>query len=184
MPRRASPINTSRVGIVIFSASQHKRAVFPPAKVVFSDWQMLLAFGLGSGLSRIVPGTVGTLAAVPFYLLMAQGPLWLYALITLVACVAGIAFCEHASRKLKVHDHSGIVWDEFAGYWIAMFALPLTWQWTLAGFVVFRLFDMIKPWPISILDRRVHGGFGIMVDDIAAGLASALTLHAMYWYLS
>jgi phosphatidylglycerophosphatase A len=74
---------------------------------------------------------------------------------------------------LGVHDHGGIVWDEFVGFWIAMAALPVTWQSLILGFVLFRLFDILKPWPISWLDRRVSGGFGIMIDDVIAGIAAA-----------
>jgi phosphatidylglycerophosphatase A len=76
-----------------------------------------------------------------------------------------------------VHDHGGIVWDEFVGYWITMWAVPVDWVWIIAGFVVFRVFDIIKPWPISVLDKKVGGGFGIMVDDIVAGVMACVTLH-------
>lgn len=138
---------------------------------------MFLAFGLGSGLSRIIPGTLGTLAAVPFYLAMAKLPLLGYLAIVLIATLVGVYLCAYATKKLGVHDHGGIVWDEFVGFWIAMIALPATWQWIVAGFVLFRIFDMWKPWPISWLDKHVHGGVGIMLDDIVAGFMALACLH-------
>jgi len=136
-----------------------------------------LAFGFGSGLSRRAPGTLGTLVAVPLYLLFAQASLWLYSAIVFVAALAGIWICGRASEELGVHDHSGIVWDEFVGLWVALWAVPLEPLWIVLGFIVFRLFDIVKPWPIGPLDRRVEGGFGIMIDDIVAGVFSCATLH-------
>ena len=83
-----------------------------------------------------------------------------------------------------MHDHPGIVWDEFVGYWITLWALPPTWTWIIAGFVVFRVFDIAKPWPISLLDRKVGGGFGIMIDDIVAGILACGVLHLARYLIS
>lgn len=141
----------------------------------------LLAFGFGSGLSPKAPGTVGTLLAVPIYLLIADLSLLHYTLFTVIAGLLGIWICGVASRQLKVHDHPGIVWDEFVGYWITMWAVPVDWMWIVAGFVAFRVFDIIKPWPVSALDRRVGGGLGIMVDDMLAGVMACITLHIAMW---
>ncbi len=136
-----------------------------------------LAFGLGSGLSAKAPGTVGTLVAIPLYLLFAQWNLLYYSVVVLLAALAGIWICGAASRQLEVHDHPGIVWDEFVGFWITMWALPTDWAWVLAGFAVFRVYDIFKPWPVSLLDRKIGGGFGIMVDDMLAGAMACATLH-------
>ena len=157
----------------------YQRPIMPPAKHVFSDWRLLLAFGFGSGLARYMPGTFGTLAAVPLYLLLVQLPLWAFVLIILAAWVFGNYLCGYAAKSLGVHDHGGIVWDEFVGFWITMLLLPVTWPWILAGFVAFRFFDMVKPWPISWLDKKVPGGAGIMIDDIAAGVMACLTVHGL-----
>jgi len=136
-----------------------------------------LAFGFGSGLAPKAPGTFGTLAAIPIYLLIAQQTLWIYLLITLIVSIAGIYICDKTSRDMGVHDHGGIVWDEIAGYLITMIAVPFSWTAVITGFVLFRLFDILKPWPISWLDKKVGGGLGIMLDDIVAGLFALIGLH-------
>jgi phosphatidylglycerophosphatase A len=141
----------------------------------------LLAFGFGSGLAPKAPGTAGTLLAVPFYLLLSHLPLLFYSAIVLAAALVGIWVCGVASRQLNAHDHPGIVWDEFVGYWITMWALPVDWVWIVAGFIVFRIFDILKPWPIGALDTNVGGGLGIMLDDIVAGMLACLTLHIAIW---
>jgi phosphatidylglycerophosphatase A len=143
----------------------------------FSSPMQFLAFGFGSGLSPWAPGTAGTLVAVPLFLLVADLSLPLYTAFIVVTALLGIWFCDAASRELAAHDHPGIVWDEFVGYWITMWALPVTWTWVIAGFVLFRIFDILKPWPIGPLDKKVKGGFGIMIDDIVAGILACATLH-------
>ncbi len=146
-------------------------------KKVLSSPVHFLAFGFGSGLAPFAPGTFGTLAAIPLYLLLQGLSLPLYLLITAVVCVVGVWICGKSSELLGVHDHSGIVWDEFAGYFITMIAAPPGWLWIVIGFALFRLFDIWKPWPISVLDKQVHGGLGIMVDDILAGIFSLVILQ-------
>lgn len=130
----------------------------------------LLALGFGSGLSPRAPGTAGTVAAVLPYWLLAQLPLPIYLVATVLAFIAGIYICDYTSRALGVHDHPGIVWDEFVGFWVTMIAVPVDWRWILLGFVLFRLFDIVKPWPVKIADRGIKGGFGIMFDDLLAGI--------------
>jgi phosphatidylglycerophosphatase A len=94
----------------------------------------------------------------------------------------GIWLCDAAASNLGVHDHPGIVWDEFVGLWVSCIALPTGWPWLLAAFVLFRFFDILKPWPIRWLDRKVPGGLGIMVDDLLAGLfALAVIQLAAMW---
>ena len=151
-------------------------------KKVLSSPVHFLAFGFGSGLAPFAPGTVGTLMAIPLYLLMQSLTLPLYLLVTTIVCVVGIWICGKSSDLLGVHDHSGIVWDEFAGYFITMIAAPPGWLWIIIGFALFRLFDIWKPWPISVLDKQVHGGLGIMVDDILAGVFSLLCLQLIAGY--
>ena len=131
----------------------------------------LLSLGLGSGLAPKAPGTFGTLMAVPIYLLLLEplsDAVYLAALIALTGL--GVFLCGQTAKALGVHDHPAIVWDEFAGFWLAAYLLPEGWWWLVAAFVLFRVFDIVKPWPISWLDKRMKGGFGIMIDDIVAGL--------------
>lgn len=150
----------------------------------FRSPAQFLAFGFGSGLAPKAPGTFGTLAAVPLFWLLSQLNLYWYALALVCAFVIGVWICEAASKELQVHDHPGIVWDEFVGYWITMFALPADWVWMLAGFVAFRVFDILKPWPIGELDKRVDGGLGIMIDDVVAGVLACGLLHLVFWWLA
>ena len=137
----------------------------------------LLSLGFGSGLAPRAPGTWGTLVAVPFYLMLAPLPLAWYLLAVMLAFVVGVFLCTYTSKALGVHDHSGIVWDEFVGFWITMIAVPASWPWILAGFVLFRLFDIVKPWPVKLADAKMKGGFGIMFDDVLAGLYALAVLH-------
>ncbi|MEZ5503909.1 MAG: phosphatidylglycerophosphatase A [Halioglobus sp.] len=153
------------------------QAVTAPAPDLLRHPVQLLAFGFGSGLAPKAPGTAGTLVAVPLYLLFAHWDLLHYTLLVGLGALLGIWICDAASRQLQVHDHPGIVWDEFVGYWITMWAVPPTWTWIIAGFVVFRVLDIVKPWPVSVLDRKVRGGLGIMIDDVLAGALACLTLH-------
>lgn len=130
-----------------------------------------LALGFGSGLAKVMPGTFGTLAAVPLvWLCSVYLDVSSYIAITLLVCVVGIGICGKTARDMEVHDDSSIVWDEVAGLFITMVAVPITWQSMLLGFVLFRIFDVAKPWPISFIDKHIHGGFGIMLDDILAGI--------------
>lgn len=135
-----------------------------------------LAFGFGSGAVRRAPGTWGTLAAVPFVPLWQHLPFTGYLLVLVVSALVGIWLCGRTARDLGVHDHGGIVWDEFVGYWLTMLLAPPGWLWLLGGFVLFRFFDILKPWPIGWVDRKVHGGLGIMLDDILAGLMALAVL--------
>ncbi len=154
------------------------------ARTVFSSPVHCLAFGLGSGLSPKAPGTVGTVAAIPFYLLLAQLDPASYAVLVVLAAAVGVWVCGESARRLGVHDHGGIVWDEFVGFWITMFLAPAGWLWVGLGFVLFRLFDIWKPWPVRVVDAQLHGGLGIMLDDILAGVYAWLVLQGIAWLVS
>lgn len=137
----------------------------------------LIAAGFGSGLAPRAPGTFGTLAALipwwPLHFLLAIQ----YWIIIAVGTALGIYVCGKTARDLRTHDHGSIVWDEFIGLWIALAWLPTGAAWIIAGFLLFRLFDIWKPWPISWCDKHVHGGFGIMFDDILAGAAALAVIQ-------
>lgn len=153
------------------------------SKVSLSNPIHFLALGFGSGLAKKMPGTFGTLAALPLVWLSA-GHLGLtsYLAVTLIVCVIGVWLCGQTAQDMGVHDDSSIVWDEFAGMFITMLAVPLTWQTMLLGFLLFRFFDIAKPWPISVIDEQVHGGFGIMLDDVVAGLFALGSLHLVLFF--
>ena len=149
-----------------------------------------IAFGFGSGLAPKAPGTFGTLAAIPVYLLMSALTWPYYLALVVLFTVIGIWVCDRTARELGAKDPSAIVWDEFVGFFITMLAVPsalLTephgWIWILAGFLAFRLFDIWKPWPIRVIDERVEGGLGIMLDDILAGVMAALILLVLRFAL-
>lgn len=142
------------------------------------DPVVFIALGLGSGLSPKAPGTAGTLLTVPLVYFLQQQTLIVYALVTLFVLLTGSWVCGYAADKLQVHDHSGIVYDEVAGFLITMMFVPVGLYWMIAGFILFRFFDAAKPWPISWLDKNLSGGFGIMFDDVVAGLISLFCLLA------
>lgn len=143
---------------------------------VFTNPIHFTAFGFGAGAVPFAPGTWGTLMAIPFYYLMQDLNLMVYALITLAVIVLGTYVSHVTEKDLGVPDHSGIVIDEIAGYLVTMFAAPKGWLWILLGFILFRIFDIWKPFPIRYLDQHVPGGAGIMLDDIIAGIYAWLVL--------
>ena len=142
-----------------------------------------IATGFGSGLAPLAPGTVGSLAALVPWLLLRELPLPVYLLILVAAFVVGIWACDWTIRRLGVEDPGLVVWDEFVGVWIALIAVPQHWGFVVAGFLLFRLFDIAKPWPVSWADRRVKGGFGTMLDDVFAGLYALAGVQVLAWLL-
>ncbi len=153
------------------------------ARQIMRDPVLFLAFGFGSGLSKKMPGTMGTLAAIPVYCLFYQTGSVVYSLLTVLVMTGGIWICDYAAEKLQCHDFGGIVWDEVAGLLVTFWWAPFSLQNLVLGFLLFRLFDILKPWPIKWVDRKVTGGFGIMLDDVLAGLLAALSLHFLIPFL-
>jgi phosphatidylglycerophosphatase A len=139
----------------------------------------LLSLGFGTGLSPYVPGTIGTLPAIPIYWAMSSLPVWVYLVVTLGLFLGGVVICDYTTRELKTQDHRAIVWDEIVGYLVTMTMAPVGWLWIVCGFFLFRFFDVVKPWPIGLIDRQVKGGLGIMLDDIIAGVYAFLCLQAI-----
>lgn len=139
-------------------------------------WTHWVACGFGSGLAPFAPGTFGTLAAVPLYWLMQPFSVATYLALTAAIAGVGIWVAGRTARDFGVHDHGSIVCDEIAGYLVAMTFAPAGWGYMLAGFLLFRLFDIAKPFPLRWLER-LPGGFGIMTDDLGAGVYAAAALH-------
>lgn len=143
----------------------------------------LLAFGFGSGLSPYAPGTAGSLVAMPLALPLILLPRPVALGLIAAAFVFGVWLCGRVGQRLGVHDHSGIVFDEFVGLWLILVWIPAHWAWWLAAFVVFRLFDAVKPWPIGWFDKRIHGGLGVMFDDVLAAVFSLVCLQVAAAFL-
>ena len=148
------------------------------------DPVVFLAVGFGSGLVPFAPGTAGTIMAIPLYLLLSTFELSIYLAVTLLVTIVGIWVSTYTANKFKVHDHQSIVIDEIAGFFITMAFVPNEWIWIVIGFVLFRFFDMVKPWPISWLDKNVKGGLGIMIDDVAAGFVSLFCMMLAMAYVN
>ncbi len=146
-------------------------------KRILRDPRYLLAFGLGSGLSPWAPGTMGTLFALPLFWWLSGLSLLLYIAVVVLLFVVGVWLCQVTASGLAVHDHPGIVWDEVVGYLVTMIALPANGYWMLAGFVLFRFFDILKPWPIHVILTKSKSAIGIMFDDVLAGLFAAVLLQ-------
>ena len=140
----------------------------------------LFAFAFGAGLSPVAAGTVGTLWA---WVAFAVGSLWLspadWLVVVAAGFVLGVWACGRTARDLGVDDHGAIVWDEVIAFWLVLAVLPPSFGWQLAGFALFRVFDILKPPPIGWLDRSLEGGLGVMVDDLAAAFMTLLVLAWM-----
>lgn len=139
----------------------------------------LIAFGFGSGLSPYAPGTFGTLAAIPIVLFVMQFGFVAHLSFAIFAALFGIYVCGESARRLNVHDHPGIVWDEITGFALTMLLVPANFYWIVAGFTLFRVLDIWKPWPIREADHSLGGGLGIMLDDILAGIFATAVLFAL-----
>jgi len=161
----------------------------PDLKFLFAHPAHLIAFGFGSGLAPKAPGTVGTLLGLPlFWLVAAAAPDLPNRIILLVAAfLFGVWACARTGRALGVADHGGIVWDEIVAFALVLLfipALPFTpagWLWIALAFALFRLFDILKPWPISLADARLKNGFGVMFDDLLAAGYAIAALKGLQW---
>lgn len=149
-----------------------------------SIWQNplhFIAFGFGSGAIPVAPGTFGTLIAIPFYLALQSLPLIFYVTIVVIITIASMWICDRVSKEIDIHDHQGMCLDEIVGYLVTMINAPHGWVWVLLGFLLFRLFDILKPWPIDYLDKKMKGGVGMILDDVVAGIFSCLLIQIIYW---
>lgn len=138
-----------------------------------------LAYGFGSGLLPKAPGTWGTLATIPLYLVLMTYASAHYLLITCVLTLLGIYICDVMVAALKREDPSEVVWDEVCGYLITMAFCPFSWVGVVGGFILFRVFDIWKPWPINWSERYFKGGFGVMIDDVIAAIYSGISFHLL-----
>lgn len=172
-------INTSKT-----RASKRDYLAIPPVpKTVWTNPLHFIAFGFGTGTIPFAPGTFGTLIAVPFYLALQSFATLNYFIITLFITGASIWICHKATQDIGIDDHQGMCLDEIVGYLVTMIGAPHGWLWVAIGFGLFRFFDIVKPWPIRYVDANVHGGFGMILDDVLAGILSCLVIQVLAHFL-
>lgn len=155
----------------------------PDKHFLLSHPAHFLALGFGSGLAPKAPGTFGTLAAIPLFGLLLLLPETGHCLIIAALFLLGILLCHIAGANLGVSDHGSIVWDEIVAFMLVLEFTPASWTWWLCAFLLFRLFDIWKPFPIRILDRKIHGGFGVMLDDLLAAIYAIIALEGLQWLM-
>lgn len=154
------------------------------ARTVLTDPVNFLAFGFGTGLAPVAPGTFGSIPGLVLFWLTLDFGLYVQLGIALALALAGIWICGESARRIGVHDHGGIVWDEIVGMYVTLFAAPVSITGFALAFVLFRVMDIVKPWPIRDLDHSIHGGLGIMLDDLLAALYAALLLALYGWLMT
>ncbi len=144
----------------------------------------LLAVGLGSGLSPKAPGTCGSFLAMFFCMALLMAPWYVTPLVAIVVFFIGVKACNEAEKAMGIHDHGGLVIDEFVGMFISIIAFPQgAWYLAILAFALFRFFDILKPFPVSYADRNIKGGLGVMVDDVLAGIYALLSGHIILYFL-
>lgn len=151
-----------------------------PDKVWTNPWYFFV-FGFGIGTIPFAPGTFGTLLAIPFYLLVSPLPIWWYITFVIAFIIFSSYASDRVSKEIHEHDHPGMCIDEFAGFFVTMIGAPSGWAWVALGFILFRLFDIWKPWPIRLIDEQVHGGFGMILDDVVAGIFAMLVIQLIHF---
>ncbi len=161
-----------------------KESVDNLARKVLTDPVNFVAFGFGTGLAPFAPGTVGSLPGVLLAWLMLDMGIYFQLGVAVVLSVAGIWICGESARRIGVHDHGGIVWDEICGMYITLLLAPSSVLGFALAFGLFRFFDIVKPWPIRDLDHRLGGGLGIMLDDLVAALYALILLVLYGWLMT
>ena len=154
------------------------------ARTVLTDPVHFLAFGFGTGLAPFAPGTFGSIPGLILFWLTLDFGLYAQVGIAVALALAGIWICGESARRIGVHDHGGIVWDEIVGMYVTLFLAPVSVVGFVLSFVLFRIMDIVKPWPIRELDHSMQGGLGIMLDDLLAALYAALLLALYGWFMT
>lgn len=165
--------------IDIFKKTKRAYTVPPIPESIWKNPWHFIAFGFGSGAIPIAPGTFGTLITIPFYLYLSTHSHTTYLIATLLFAVFSVWLCEKVSREINTHDHQGMCIDECVGFLVTMFYAPYGFGWIIIGVILFRLFDIVKPWPINQIDAHVKGGIGMILDDVVAGLFSFFIIQLL-----
>lgn len=162
--------------INIFKSKRSYQVPPLPASIWKNPWHFI-AFGFGTGAIPIAPGTFGTLITIPIYLYLTTFSLTFYFVFLIAFTVFSIWLCEKVSREIKIDDHQGMCIDEMVGFLVTMFHAPYGFSWIIFGVILFRFFDIVKPWPIRQIDDRMKGGLGMILDDVLAGVYSLIIIQ-------
>ena len=161
---------------------KYQKKVARPAHSIWTNPVHFVACGFGFGAFPFFPGTIGTAVAIPLAIMLSHLPIGLYILCCLILFCAGIYLCHVVNRDFGTNDHPAAVFDEISTFPVVMIAIPMTWYFLLIGFFLFRFFDIVKPGPIRWVDAHVHNGFGVMLDDLLAAIASCFILHIIFYF--
>jgi phosphatidylglycerophosphatase A len=156
----------------------------PNIRFLLSHPTHFLSLGFGSGLAKVAPGTFGTLVGLPLFWIISNYSIPVQLLIIAIMFAIGIYFCAFTGKAIGVVDHGSIVWDEIVAVMLVLTFTPYQWQWWLAAFLLFRLFDIWKPYPIRQLEVRYKNGFGVMFDDLLAAIYAIICLQGLIWIVS
>lgn len=150
-------------------------------RLIWTDPLVFIACGFGVGTLPVMPGTYGTVLGVGLAFLLAPLSLWAMLAVLIVLFLSGVWLCGEANQKFGTDDHPAAVWDEVATFPWVLIGIKLSWLTVILGFVLFRFFDIAKPGPIGWIDKKYHGGWGVMLDDWLAAIASLIVLHLLLW---
>lgn len=159
------------------SLTRYQKKVGLPPRSVWTNPVHFIACGFGLGTFPWFPGTIGTAAAIPLILILSPTPLWFYIAICMILFGIAVYLCEITNRDFGTDDHPAAVLDEVVTFPIAMLGIPLHWHTLLIAFLLFRFFDIVKPGPIRWVDKNVHGGFGVVLDDLLAALCTLVIMQ-------
>jgi len=154
------------------------------SRSVLTDPVNFLAFGFGTGLAPFAQGTFGSIPGLILFWLTLDFGLYVQLSIAIAMALVGIWICGESARRIGVHDHGGIVWDEIVGMYVTLFLAPVSIVGFVLAFVLFRIMDIVKPWPIRDLDHSMQGGLGIMLDDLLAAVYAAVLLALYGWFVT
>lgn len=159
--------------------SQYQKKVARPPHTIWTNPIHFIACGFGIGTFPYFPGTIATLAAIPLVIFLSHFSVLIYLIACFVLFCVGIYCCEITNRDFGTDDHPAAVIDEIATFPVAMILIPCTGYFLLIAFVLFRFFDIVKPWPIRWVDKNMHNGFGVMLDDLMAALCTLAIMQVI-----
>lgn len=168
----------------LLNLRKYQKNVAPPPRSLWTNPIHFITCGFGIGAFPFFPGTVATAAAIPLVILLSHTSLWFYILTCCAFFLMGVYFCGVTNRDFGTDDHPAAVWDEIATFPVTMIAIPCTPLFLLIAFLLFRFFDIVKPGPIRWVDRNIHGGLGVMLDDLLAALVTLLLMHILIWIVA